>query len=239
MKRFIMKMTEGLNRGFLGLAIFIAMFITVHSYADVTLTTETKDGRTYYRMDNGRVALVVDPAQGGAVISYKDKLGGDVELISDKSPRGLCIDHFQSQLWPGEMFAAKYEVSDQKSDPKECVLAFRYTVTGRWGNAEEEKLKDLLLEKTYKLRADSPALECRIKITAPKKDAKLFAYWQQHILFAGGQYDCVLDKTFRPSARGVRVKAGENWGHTGAEDFLRDSSAGWMAEIDTQRKSGL
>jgi uncharacterized membrane protein len=207
--------------------------------ADVSLTAEDQDGRVCFRLDNGRVSLVVDPSQGGAVISYKDARGGGVELISDQSPRGLCIDHFQSQYWPGEMFAARYEVAAQKNDPQESVLALRYTVTGQWMGREEERLKDLVLEKTYTLRTDSPALECRIKITAPQKDSKLFAYWQQHIFFAGGQYDRTTDQSFRPSTRGVRVKAGENWGHTGAEDFLRDSSAGWMALLDTPRQNGL
>ncbi|MBI4023846.1 MAG: hypothetical protein HY360_02630 [Verrucomicrobia bacterium] len=222
------------------LHIMVVMAIFVFSVrADVALTKEDKDGETCYRLDNGRVSLVVDPSKGGAVISYKDKLGGDVELISDKSPRGLCLDHFQSQNWPGEMLGARYEVTDQKNDPKACVLALRYQVTGQWGGSEEERLKDLVLEKTYTLRADRPALECRIKIIAPKKNSKLFAYWQQHIFFAGGQYDRLTDKSFRPSARGVRVKAGENWGATGAEDFLRDPCAGWEALLDTQRKSGL
>ena len=40
-------------------------------------------------------------------------------------------------------------------------------------SVENEKLKGLVLEKTYTLRADSPALGCRIRITAPAKDAKV------------------------------------------------------------------
>jgi len=222
-----------------GLTLVVAATLTSGAHAAVSLTTGDKDGNTRYRMDNGRVSLVVDPSKGGVVVSYKDKLGGDVELIPDQSPHGLGIDHFQSQYWPGEMLGAKYEVVDQKNDPKECVLALRYLATGRWMGHEDEKLKDLLLKKTYTLRSDSPALECRIRITAPKKDSKLFAFWQQNIFFPGGQYDRTTDKSFRPSTRGVRVKAGENWGHTGDEAFLRDCSAGWMAQLDTQRKTGL
>ena len=185
--------------------VAVMALLVLQARADVSLTKEDKDGKPCYRLDNGRVSLVVDPSQGGAVISYKDKLGGDVELVSDKPPRGLCIDHFQSENSPGEMFDAKYEVTGQKNDPQACVLALRYHVTGQYGGSEDEKLKDLLLEKTYTLRADNPALECRIKLTAPKKENKLFSYWQQHIFFAGGQYDRITDKSFRPSiARGAR-----------------------------------
>ncbi|MDD5704807.1 MAG: glutamine amidotransferase [Kiritimatiellae bacterium] len=220
-----------------GVAVMAILACQVH--ADVTLTQEDCAGKPCYRLDNGRVSLRVDPARGGAVISYRDKLGGDVDVVPEKSPNGLCIDHFQSQDWPGEMLGATYEVIDRKNDPQACALVLRYTVTGRWGGNEEARLKDLVLEKTYTLRADSPALECRIKITAPKKDSKLLAYWQQNIFFAGGQYDRATDKSFRPTTRGVRVKAGENWGATGPESFVRDISAGWLALLDTQRKTGL
>ncbi|NCO36945.1 MAG: hypothetical protein GW893_24195, partial [Armatimonadetes bacterium] len=102
-----------------GLTLVVAATLTSGAHAAVSLTTGDKDGNTRYRMDNGRVSLVVDPSKGGVVVSYKDKLGGDVELIPDQSPHGLGIDHFQSQYWPGEMLGAKYEVVDQKNDPKE------------------------------------------------------------------------------------------------------------------------
>ncbi|MCG2659168.1 MAG: hypothetical protein L6437_02845 [Kiritimatiellae bacterium] len=84
----------------------IAALVALQVHAEVTLTPEDVEGSACFRLDNGRVALVVDPSRGGAVISYKDKLGGDVELISAKPPRGLCHDHIQSQGWPGEMFDA-------------------------------------------------------------------------------------------------------------------------------------
>jgi hypothetical protein len=56
---------------------------------------------------------------------------------------------------------------------------------------------------------------------------------------ARGKADRDADKSFRPSTRGVRVKAGDNWGHTGSEPFIRDVVAGWMALIDVRSKTGL
>jgi uncharacterized membrane protein len=205
--------------------------------AEVRMTEETRAGAVCYVLDNGRVALTVAPAAGGRVAAYRDRLGGDVELVP--ADGGLCLDHFQSQVWPGELLAAPYEVVRRDARPDVCTLTLRRAVSGRWNNDEDANLKDLVLEKTYELRADSPALGCRIRLTAPPKASKLFAYWQQHIAFAGGQYDRLSDKTFRPSARGVRVKAGDQWGYTGAEDFLRDPAAGWLALLDTARRTGL
>ena len=127
--------------------------------ADVSLTKEDKDGGACYRLDNGRVSLVVDPSKGGRVTSYKDRLGGDVELVTDPSQRGLCIDHFQSQEgWPGELFDAKYEVTDQKSDNQECLLVMRYNVTGQWRGVEHKELENLVLRKTYTLAGRQPGV---------------------------------------------------------------------------------
>ena len=213
-----------------------ALALPFPARAAVSLTMETQAGSTCYRLDNGRVSLLIAPDQGGAVISYKDRLGGDVDLISHKSPRGLCLDHFQSQHWPGEMLSAKYEVTGQQADPQACSLSLRYVLTGKTGDGSGEDVKGVTLEKTYLLRADSPALECRIKITAPEKESRLLAYWQQHIFFPGGQYSATADKTFRPSARGVMVGDGAN---QPAESFLSDYTAGWSALLDTTRKTGL
>ncbi|MDD5704802.1 MAG: metallophosphoesterase [Kiritimatiellae bacterium] len=217
------------------LHIMAAMaLLALQARADVSLVQEDRDGVPCYRLDNGRVSLVVNASRGAAVVSYKDRLGGDVDLISDIPPCGLCHDRFRSQGWPGEMFDAEYEVTERKADPQAGALTLRCRVTGQWGGREDEKLKDLVLEKTYTLRADSPALECRLKFTAPPQEAKSFAYWQQHIVIAGGQYDQVRDKSFRPSKRGVRVA-----GRTGQENFLPDITAGWMALLDTKRQTGL
>ncbi|HEY3418536.1 MAG TPA: glutamine amidotransferase [Armatimonadota bacterium] len=208
-----------------------------------TITRIEKDGKVSFRLDNGRVNLLVNTAEGGSVTSYRDRLGGDVELIDQgRYTDGLCRDHFQSQTWPGEMYHAQYEVLGQTQDDAACTLTLRYAVKGTWGlTVEDKNLNGLTLEKTYRLRADSPALECRVKLTTPPNESKLFAFWQQNIFYAGGQYDKTIDKSFRPSARGVRVKVNhtEPNGHTGTEDWLRDFTAGWQALLDTQRKSGL
>lgn len=223
----------------LPMAALCALVWTPCARAAATMREEPVEEGTLYRMENERVSLLVDPSAGGAVISYRDKQGGNVDLISDKPPRGLCIDHFQSQRWPGEMFNATYEAETGEQGPDECVLTLRYTVTGQWQESRNERIQGLSLVKTYTLCAGSPALECRVRLTAPADGANLFAYWQQNILFAGGQYDRVTDKSYRPSTRGVRVKGGADWGHTGNEEWLRDFTAGWMALVDTTRKSGL
>jgi uncharacterized membrane protein len=207
--------------------------------AEVTLKEETRKGQTLYRMTNGRLSFLVNPGQGGAIVSFRDRLAGDAEIVPDKRPHGMCVDHFQSQPFPGEMMNAAYTSKIEKQTADECVLALHYEVTGRWRLVTNEKLKGLRLEKRFILRSTAPALECRVQLTAPAEKSKLFAYWQQNIFHAGGQYDTMIDKSFRPSTRGIRVKGGANWGHAGQEDWIRDFTDGWMALIDTKRKNGL
>ena len=207
--------------------------------APVKMTEEQMDGRTVYRLENYRVNLVVDPARGGAVVSYKDKLGGNVELIPKADFSGLGLDHFQAQSWPGELLEVPYEATVIQNSPTECILQVTRVATGEFQLARSPELEGVLLEKRYSLKADSPALECRVKLTAPAKSSSTLAYWLQNVFWSGGTYEAATDWSFRPSSRGVRAKSKEKPGLMGLEDFMNDFNAGWIAQIDKKTKSGL
>lgn len=198
-----------------------------------------QDGHEVIRLENYRVQLVITPARGGAVTSYSDKLA-PAELILQQPFSGLCMDHFQEQGWPGEFLEVPYEYKIVSQTPEVASVMVWRRATGIWREKlANPKLSDLLLEKTYTLRADSPTLTCEVKLTAPPEQSKVFSYWLQNVMFAGGDYDPATDRTFRPSARGVRSTGRENNGHYGTEDWMRDFSAGWMALVDTKKKTGL
>ena len=90
--------------------LLIALLLPVAACAaePITLTEEQVAGHTVYRLENYRVSLLIAPARGGAVTSYRDKLGDNVELIVQRPNNGLCMDHFQSQSWPGELLVGQY-----------------------------------------------------------------------------------------------------------------------------------
>lgn len=197
------------------------------------------NGHDVIKMENYRVQLVIDPTRGGAVTSYSDKLA-PAELILQKPFNGLCMDHFQEQPWPGELLEVPYEYKIVAPGPDIASVMVWRKATGVWGGKlANTKLSDLLLEKTYTLRGDSPTLTCSVKLTSPADQAKVFSYWMQDVVFAGGDYDAATDRTFRPSARGVRSTGRENNGHYGSEEWMRDFSAGWMALVDTKKKTGI
>ena len=64
---------------FYGVALFLA--VLGFAFGNVKLAEETIEGQTVYRLENERVSLLVNPAQGGNVTSFKDKKGGNVELV--------------------------------------------------------------------------------------------------------------------------------------------------------------
>ena len=220
-------------------AAALGILFSTSLMAQLILKEEPVNGHVMYRLENARLSLLIDPNAGGAIVSCKDRLGGNVELVPEKEPRGIAIDHFQSQPFPGEMYSAVYKVGEVKAGADQASITLQYHVTGTWRGGSDEKLKDLLLEKTYSLSKDCPALKCKVRITAPQNSSTLFAYWQQSIFYAGGSYDRTTTRSFRPSARGVRAKTAENNGHTGTEPFIRDFTAGWMALIDTKAKTGM
>ena len=197
------------------------------------------NGHDVIKLENYRVQVVIDPSRGGAVTSYSDKLA-PAELILQTPFHGLCMDHFQEQGWPGEFLEVPYTYKIVAPGPDLAVVTVSRTATGIWGGKlANPKLSDVLLEKTYTLKADSPTLTCAVKLTAPADSAKVFSYWLQDVMFAGGDYDPATDRTFRPSARGVRSSGRDNNGPYGSEEWMRDFSSAWMALVDTKKKTGL
>ncbi len=210
------------------LLLLFLMLITAGALAGpVTVKVEAVDDHDAVALRNDRVALVIAPARGGAVTSYSD-LQNPGELILQKPFNGLCLDHFQGAGWPGEFLEAPYEYEVVTDTPEEARVKV-------WRTAKN----GILLEKLYTLRADAPALTCTVTLTAPADASCAVAYWLQNIAYAGGSYDEAADRLFRPTARGVRSTGKAGNGQLGAEDWIRDFSAGWMALIDTKKQTGL
>jgi uncharacterized membrane protein len=225
------------------IVLFIASALLTPAFAQqapVTLTVGKAAGHDVIVLKNYRVSLTIDPTRGGAVTSYSDNLA-PAELIQQQPYSGLCLDHFSEQGWPGEFLETAYDYQVVKDTPREAQVMVSRKAKGVWpaGRLVDAKLSDILLEKTYTLRADSPTLICKVRLTAPADQAKVFSYWLQNVLFAGGDYDKAADRTFRPSARGIRSSAAENNSMYGSEDWLRDFTGAWMALIDTKKKNGL
>ncbi|NQU39756.1 MAG: hypothetical protein HQ523_07370 [Lentisphaerae bacterium] len=221
------------------IVIIATVVFAVNAFAGVRLTEEPVDGATTYRLENERVSLVINPQRGGAVTSYRDKGGDNVELVAPGKPYGMCMDHFQEQNWPGELMDVPYDARIVTQDADACAVEVSRRVTGDYRGDVNEKLKDIQLVKTYTLRADSPALRCEVVVSAPANRPSSGAYWLQSIAYPGGAYESRRDFSYRPSTRGVRAKSGDFEGQiTGGEDFLKDAVDGWIGMIDRETMNG-
>ncbi len=208
--------------------------------ADVKVAQADRDGVAVVTMENERISLTITPSRGGAVTEYSDKLAPGNIILPNKN-WGLFLDHFQEQNWPGEFLERPYEFKIVSQTPEEATVMVwtRSTGSGPHETTVNKKISDILLEKSYTLRAGSPALEVEVKLTAPATESKTCAYWIQHVCRAGKEFDAAADRTFRPTARGVRSNAKEGNSFYGTEDFVADLTAPWIALLDTVEKRGV
>ncbi|MFA6293750.1 MAG: hypothetical protein WC637_18325, partial [Victivallales bacterium] len=178
---------------------------TIVAADQVRLSQETRDGVEMIKLENYRVSLAITPARGGAVTEYSDKQAPGNIILPNKY-WGLFMDHFQEQPWPGELLEKPYEFKIISQTPEEAKVKVWTKSVGITGSEKtaNKKISGILLEKTYTLKADSPALSCEVKLSTPQDESKTCAYWIQHVYRAGKEFDASFDRTFRPTARGVR-----------------------------------
>ena len=206
--------------------------------AAVVLTQKTVDGQTAYDVSTERYNLTASPARGGMITAFEDKLDKK-QLVIQKKFNGLFMDHLQCQYWPGEAAEVPYSHKLVKNTPEEVIIELAFTFAGKFHTGLNPEIKDIKLTKKFIFKAGHPGVICQVTISAPQSKSVLFAYWQQQILIAGGQYDQADDFSFRPTTRGVIKKSGTNFGYMGIEEFLKDYNDGWSAIIDRKTKSGL
>jgi uncharacterized membrane protein len=194
------------------------------------------DGGDGIVLSNAMVRLVIDPQHGGRVSSYLAAATGREIVPPGRKGVGLFTDHLWGQTWPGELFDAPYEAAIVRSGPDAAAVKVWRTVRGDWGG-KQKMLEGLVIEKTYTLRANDPALLCRVAVRNPTAETRLPAYWSQHIFWTGGDYDARGDVLFRPSARGTIATS--QTGQNTRDDFVRDPLAGWSAALDTAKAEGV
>ena len=189
-------------------------------------------------MENDTIKLMIDPTQGGSVVSFVHKpLGKDVVPPNRGGDRmGLFLDHYWEDgwPWPGEMMPAKYEVVEIRSEPAQASVRMRYTLKGSYAGKSDPKVQGLVFEKTLSLHADQDAVFCRVLFRNPTDETRMVAYWLQNYYHVGGDYDAGKDVSARPTTAGI-FRAGRIVG----KDFIRDVTRGWSAATDTEKRHGM
>ena len=147
---------------------------------------------------------------------------------------GLFVD----RIWggPDEFIWSPYETAVDGRGPDTVTVRFSRTSEGRRDATQEvnARLSKLQLEKTLTVKAGVPGVFCRVKIRNTDTVAKLFAYWQQFIVFPLGISQQERTVMLRPSRRGVRTLRAD-----GREHYIKDVTAGWTAILDQPQRTGM
>lgn len=217
---------------------FFLSFISAVS-ADVKVRAE-KEGVWF---ENSLFSMLVNPEDGARAVKFIDKESGKDWILDDGS-RGLFVDHFWQEQWPGQFFHKKYSFEIIESGPKQAIVRFKTVSRGDYkGYAEKEgnqMLQGLELDKTIIVTDGSPAIDVKIKITNTEKKGRLFGYWMQNIFFADG--DRGNDVHMKPGPRGIgtaiKGERADEFGNLSME-WERSPVYGFTATIDRKSKKGL
>gem|GEM_PF-3200849 len=204
----------------------------------VTLQTVTTGEQTVLAIESDSLRLRLSPSQGGRITAFLLKPAG-VEMVDGRGDGwGLFADMFSQQQYPGELQHQPYEHTVLQNGPDVVSIRLSRTSTGVTPQGLEPAVAGVRIEKTITLRAASPNLHLRYRLTNTTGRGKAPAFWVQS-LFAAGK-DSERNTYFRPSARGVDVTAYDFKSGRGLrKDDVRDPAAGWMATLNREDRCGL
>jgi hypothetical protein len=180
-------------------------------------------------VENDFYRLVIDPARGAAVRSFRYKaFDASKEWIFAKEG-GLCKDMVWQQQHPGEL----------ANEPYECKVVeqtgqvFRLEATRTF---QQAPFTGLILRKIYTLRADSPAMQVSMTLENPTDKEMFPGAWVQNCFFSGGNKG--VQTAYRPAYLGIRMSYFEDERVTG-DQFVRKPADGWAMTFDRDTRAGL
>jgi uncharacterized membrane protein len=203
--------------------------------------TATSNGDTPNRITirNELLTLVLDLAQGAKVVSLQYAGFDGNELLYDAKVDngGLFKDLWTTQGWPGEFNARLYEAEIVKAGPDEAVVRTWTRSAGVFKNQEKFDLKDLLLEKTFVLRAEERVLTVRYAITNQGEKGKRPAFWSQNALDFDGQRK--NNRYWRPTSHGVDWIDREHPTSANGRWYATPTVAGWNGVSNQTLRRGV
>ena len=222
--------------GIVLLASWLTGLGSANAAATVSVTESVRNGQKALILANAHVRLVVVPALGARVSSYRPAGGGADWIPSGDS--GLLMDHVTQQKWPGELMKRRYDYRIEQAGPERAAVSLWTAIEGDG----DETISGVRLTKRLRLGADSPLVEVDYRLENASGATKSPALWVQNILAPAGFADARY--TFRPITLGVlECKWGAKSGRTARfEDsiaFRFDPTAGWAAQLHSPSRQGV
>ena len=198
--------------------------------AQCTLSETKTDIEQSVTLENSYVRLTVDLLHGGKVTSFLYKPLDRQWLVSGE---GMFIDHVWQQVWPGELYSAKYEYQIVARGPERVAVKV-WRVLGD----NNPTVGGVKVERTLSLTADSPAVVAEVSLSNPTQQDKAVGYWAQNIFKLSGENDNYF---LRPFTGGLSVATARVQGEARevvGQDFVKDPTAGWTATLNAVTGEG-
>ncbi|MDA0838304.1 MAG: hypothetical protein O3B01_08010 [Planctomycetota bacterium] len=199
---------------------------------------EDQDGDPMILLDSEYISMYISPDYQSMVMRFVFRPSGN-DILDEINPKfvmaggGLLQDNFWEQDWRFSEFRRKYyDYEILKEGPDEVSVGFSTKSIGFIQSADSgvysRLLTDIRLIRKVTLKADAPYFRFDLELRNEGECAKLPMMWSHN--------SCLIepdlgDQVHRPSARGVRSNAAEN--------FIYDYNHGWSAKISKDRKEGL
>ena len=199
---------------------------------------EDQDGDPMVLLDSEYISMFISPEYQSMVMRFVFRPSGN-DILDEINPKfvmgggGLLQDNFWEQDWRYSEFRRKYyDYEILKEGPDEVSVVFTTKSKG-FIQAEDSGiysrlLTDIQLVRKVTLRADAPYFLFDLELRNAGDCAKLPMMWSHN--------SCLIepdlgDQVHRPSARGVRSNAAEN--------YIHDFNEGWSAKMSKDRKEGI
>lgn len=190
-------------------------------------------------LDNGRLRFEIDPRHGGRIASFVDRRDG-LERVVPGRLEGLFFDNVYDQddlLYQGQWSisqAAPYDAEIVAPGPDAAVVRVWREAFAEEGGVPNPNYAGLLLEREFRLAADSAVLTCTVRIRNRADAGRCPAYSLRHGYIDGARREGL--RCFRPSRRGI-LPAGPALPES--DQMVWDPAAGWSATLDLESGRGV
>ncbi len=219
---------------------FLLLAAAIPAMAGGASVERDKKNPHFVYLKNGILTIMVDLSRGGRVGSFVYKGFEDQDVIYEyqRGNGGMFKDLFTTQGWPGEFNKRTYDLKIVKNGPDEAVITASTMTTGAYKNQVKENLKDLLLEKTFRIKAGSRVLTVELALTNKGEKGKRPPYWSQNVVAFDDQRG-VNNYYWRPTREWTDwisyKKRSSNEGHW----YPTKVRAGWNGVSNPKVKRGM
>lgn len=226
--------------------LILTVFSCFSCFCATTVRQEKYMGNNVLTLENEKLILSVNPANGGRGVRYylKDQ---KKELVG-KNHLGFFMDHWSKYDWPSGLMHLPYNSKMIPGKGKASIKLWIKVPAKGGGKGSstasrslkmptDSELKDLIIAKTITITDNNDVVRVDMEFSNPTKNPRAIGYYAQH-------HFTDLDEQSRrwdiPSTDGITGRTLLlNARKPQGPDWVREPTAGWMAYNTFKTKKAL